>query len=82
MKADRFTTKPAGTKVAVYRHSVHYPRGVYVHKFSNQEYADFWIARQVSEDQGNRLAKITDYLAERKARPAIIAEPSAQLSMF
>lgn len=80
--ATTYTTKPAGTKIAVYRHTVHYPHGVLVTKFGNQVSADAHIARQVAEDCETRARKVADYLAERAARPAPVVAVSDQLELI
>lgn len=74
---------------AIYRHSVHYPRGVYVTKLPAflggtlpaDANAQAYIARCIAEDADNRRARIADYLATRAARPAPVATPSDQYAL-
>lgn len=78
-----YITKPIGDRIAVFRVTRHYPRGVLVTKCRNQVSADDLIRRTIAEDRENRAARVADYLAERAARPAPapLHDPN-QLSLF
>lgn len=77
-----YTTRPVANKVAVLRCSVYYPKGNLITKFSSQEAANLWVARQVSEDKLNRAEKVMTYLAERANRASAVAVEDNQIAMF
>lgn len=66
----------------VLRHDRYYPKGRRVARLTRGEDPVRYIARCVAEDVANRLRKVTDYLADRKARPAPVVVPSNQLDLF
>lgn len=74
-----YFAKPLSSgKIAVFRKGT----GTMVTKFTNMASAEHHIGRQNAEDHENRVGKVNDYLAERKARPPQVPEVSSQLNLF
>lgn len=75
-------TYPNSSRVDVVRCSQAYPNGTLVAKFKGIDSAVNHALRQTAEDAATRLRHVTEYLAERAARPAPVVEPTNQLDLF